>query len=82
MLKADGFDDAVIGIAHRACSSPIIAYDLNKCVEILMERDGMTAESALEFLHYNTVGAWMGKETPIFIEKMSLDMIEETSSDV
>ena len=35
MLKADGFDAAIIGIAQRAGHSDLIAYDESKCIEIL-----------------------------------------------
>jgi hypothetical protein len=66
-LKADGFDDAIIGIATRCAQKDLIAYDVPKCLTILMERDGMTEEEAQEFFDFNVVGAWVGDNTPIFI---------------
>jgi hypothetical protein len=66
-LKADGFDEAIIGIASRCGSNDLIAYDTSKCLTILMERDGMEYEEALEFFEFNVIGAYMGKNTPIFI---------------
>jgi len=66
-LKADGFDDAIIGIGSRCAQKDIIAYDVRKCLTILMERDGMTEEEAQEFFDFNVVGAWVGDDTPIFI---------------
>jgi hypothetical protein len=66
-LKADGFDDAIIGIASRCGMNDLIAYDVSKCLTILMERDGMEYEEALEFFEFNVIGAYMGENTPIFI---------------
>lgn len=66
-LKADGFDEAIIGVASRCGSNDLIAYDSSKCLTILMERDGMDYEEALEFFEYNVIGAYMGENTPIFI---------------
>jgi hypothetical protein len=66
-LLADGFEAALIGVAER-CSQPTLAvYDAQKCVEILMTRDGMDATEALEFFTFNTLGAWVGPMTPLFL---------------
>jgi len=67
MLKADGFDKAVIGIGRRCSQEDILVYDTEKCLEILME-DGMTYDEAREFFEFNTVGSWVGPLTPIFVE--------------
>ena len=48
-------------------------YDYGKCVQILMQRDGMTEEDAEEFMDFNVTGAWVGKGTPVFLRPMSLD---------
>ena len=66
-LTADGFDEAIIGISERFGRSPIVAYDRDKCIDILVERDGMDYEEAEEFFNFNTIGSWMGEETPEFI---------------
>jgi len=68
-LKADGFDDAILGIASRCGQNDLIAYDVNKIISILMERDGMDYEEAQEFFEFNIVGAYMGENTPVFITK-------------
>jgi hypothetical protein len=69
MLRADGFDEAIIGIGNRCGQSDILAYDVNKCVKILMDQ-GMTEEEAIDYFEFNVVGAWMGEETPIFIREI------------
>jgi hypothetical protein len=62
---ADGFDEAVIGIDEK---EDRLIYSVQKCVEILMERDGMTYEVAREFLDFNTIDAYVGEHTPIWCE--------------
>ena len=69
---ADGFEDAFMGIGSQFMSYFAI-YDYGKCVQILMERDGMTEEDAEEFMDFNVTGAWVGKGTPAFLRPMSLD---------
>ena len=66
-LVCDGFDDAIIGVAERINLGPVVAYSVDKIINIMMERDGMTYEEALEFYDYNIVGSWMGEYTPVFI---------------
>jgi hypothetical protein len=66
-LVCDGFDEAIIGMAERINLGPVVAYNVEQMIAIMMERDGMTYEEALEFFNYNILGAWMGEFTPIFI---------------
>jgi hypothetical protein len=68
-LVCDGFDEAIIGMAERINLGPVVAYDVEKILQIMVERDGMTYEEAQEFFDYNIIGAWMGEFTPIFITK-------------
>lgn len=82
-LLLDGFDEAIIGMAERINLGPIIAYDVEKIIEILasdMEvqeddlENGQSIEDlkismAHEYFYFNIQGAWMGDNTPIFISK-------------
>ena len=65
LLFADGFDDAIIGIAERIGMEPVVAYDIHKIIEILA-RD-MPKEDAVEYFEFNILGAYMGERTPVFI---------------
>jgi hypothetical protein len=65
-LVADGFDEAIIGIG-RQFNKNLVIYDEDKCIQILMERDGMTDEEAIEFFEFNVVGAYVGEYTPIYV---------------
>jgi len=67
LLIADGFDDAIIGVCIRKGSEECVAYDYDKCVEILQVRDKMTLEEAEEYMEYNVIDAYVGKHTPCFI---------------
>lgn len=75
-LLADGFEDALIGVGRR-CGQPTLAvYDVGKCVEILVDRDGMTHEEAIEFFEFNVVGAWVGEGTPMFLYRLEANYDE------
>jgi len=83
-LFLDGFDDAIIGIAERINLGPVVAYDVNKIIEILANNmevedddlvdgqsiDDVKVSMAYEYFYFNIQGAWMGDFTPIFISKL------------
>lgn len=66
-LLADGFEDALVGFGYQF-NYPIAVYNRDKCIEILMDRDGMSDIDAIEFFDFNVAGAWAGKSTPVFLE--------------
>ena len=66
----DGFDEAIVGVGTQQHNGPFVIYDRSKCIQILMDRDGMTREEADEFFSVNTEGCWAGNRTPIIIERI------------
>lgn len=68
VLIADGFDKAIMGIVERSGMNPVVLYNKNKCIDIMIKRDGMTESEAIEFYYYNIVGSYMGEHTPCFAE--------------
>jgi len=68
-LLADGFNDAIIGMCMQFGQEPVVAYDYEKCLEILQERDGMDYEESNEYMEFNVVGSYMGINSPVFIIK-------------
>jgi len=66
-LFADGFDDAILGPLRRCGQPTLVAYSYAKAVEVLMSRDGMEYEEAVEWMECNVVGAWMGEHTPAWL---------------
>lgn len=61
ILKADGFDNAIIGFCEN---SKRLIYSAKKCVEILELE--MNEEEAEEYFWFNLQGAYMGEKTPIW----------------
>ena len=66
LLLATGLEDALIGYVERYGSPPVAIYDRDRCIAILIERDGMTYEGALDCFEFNTIGAWVGGGTPAY----------------
>ena len=71
LLEPPVFDEAVIGICERAGGLRVVAYDRSRVVDILA-RD-MEREDAEEWFEFNTIGAWMGEGTPVFIDTRPLE---------
>ena len=72
-LLADGFDDAIIGVSdvfRNGQYNMVAAYDKNKILEILVERDGMDDFEAEEHFAHNITNNYVGENTPIFIDFM------------
>jgi hypothetical protein len=61
ILKADGFDEAIIGIETNEMR---LIYSVSKCIQILC-RD-MDEEEAVEFFDFNVRGSYVGDKTPIW----------------
>jgi hypothetical protein len=68
---ADGFEAALIGIGTQF-THDVAIYDYARCVDILVERDGMTPDEAVEFIEFNVTGAWIGPHTPVFLRHHEL----------
>lgn len=64
LLKADGFDDAVIGASEDFNQPVRLIYSVSKCLKIL-EGD-MSELEALEHFNYNVSGAYVGERTPVW----------------
>jgi len=74
MLKADGFDRAIIGFCTE---KEAFVYDKFKMIEILIEDEEMSEEDAMEHLEYNVWCAYVGEHTPIYVDVMTLEEWEE-----
>jgi hypothetical protein len=61
ILKADGFDEAIIGIDTNEMR---LIYSVSKCIQVLC-RD-MNEEEAVEFFDFNVRGSYVGDKTPIW----------------
>ena len=67
-LTADGLDDAFLGFtAYSPGRQPLAVYSIERCIQCFVDQ-GMDRDEAEEFFSFNTVGAWMGDGTPLFID--------------
>lgn len=62
-LKADGFDDAILGVDE---SSMRLIYSVSSCIEIL--KKDMAPGDATEYFDFNVRGAYVGEKTPIWCD--------------
>ncbi|MEB3198845.1 MAG: hypothetical protein VKP62_16760 [Candidatus Sericytochromatia bacterium] len=73
ILQMDGFSLAFIGI-EETCGQPARAvYSYERMVELLVERDGLTYEDAVEYVEYNCVGAYVGPRTPAIVRNVLIN---------
>ena len=49
LLKADGFDDAIIGMC-QVHGEHVYAYDYEKCIEVLQRDQGFTYLDSVEYM--------------------------------
>ena len=66
-IQADGFDDAIIGVEQN---SKKIIYDIDIMITILMVDEDMSSEDAVEHLEFNVINAYVGEQTPIYINRI------------
>ena len=69
LLTLDGFDEAIIGVVERI-DLLVVCYDKQKILKIL-SRD-MSEMQALEYYEFNILGAYMGENTPVYLDVMEL----------
>jgi len=63
-LKVDGFDDAVIGTDYRNLR---LVYSIERMIQILITRDGMDMDEAIEYFDHNIGCAFVGDMTPLYV---------------
>jgi hypothetical protein len=66
-LLADGLEAAFVGYTVNHHHAHVAVYDVEKCIKVLMDRDGMDREGAEEFLEFNTLGAYVGENGPLYV---------------
>ena len=66
ILLADGLESAFMGIG-RQFHYPIAIYSYKKTLKCLKGM-GMTTEDAEEYFQFNIAGAFVGDQTPVFLQ--------------
>lgn len=65
LLLADGLDEAFLGVAVEE-DTPRAVYSIERAINALT-KEGMTHEEADEYFWFNTAGACVGEQTPIWV---------------
>ena len=73
MSLGDRFDGALLGFGWYFHAGPVLAYDLDKVLNIFME-DGMNEDEAQEWVDRKLL-VWVGDGTPIFVRLQSLEEV-------
>ena len=66
VLLADGLESAFLGIG-RQFTHAVAIYSYKKTIKNLM-RQGMDREEAEEYFSFNIGGAFVGDQTPVFLQ--------------
>jgi len=66
VLDPEYFDAAIIGVVTRI-GLEAVCYSTDRIIDILIEKDGMTEEEAIEHFDYNIAGSYVGEHTPVFL---------------
>ena len=66
-LLANGYNSVIIGIASGFDSGRVV-YSVKKMVEVCMRELSVDIDEPMEWLEYNTFGAFVGKYTPIYVD--------------
>jgi hypothetical protein len=69
-LTLPGFETALLGKAERCGLGPVYVYSAAAVINILMQRDSMDLDEALEYYEFNILGAYHGEGTPLFMDDM------------
>lgn len=69
-LDGDGMDDALLGLMVGFGATCAALYSMRRVLEAFVAQ-GMTWEEAQEYFGYNTIGAYVGDHTPVYLHDLS-----------
>ena len=67
MQTADGLDRAIMGTVVSFGRKETVLYSVSQILDILMERDNMSSDEALEFFEHNILGSYNGEGMPAYL---------------
>lgn len=79
--EIEDFDEAIIGIGGQHGSKSVVIYSKEACINILAKIFSQEDDcedpylDAIEYFDYNIGGAYVGENTPIFLEEINCDCI-------
>ena len=65
-LLADGLEEAFLGLRYHF-NTPLAIHSKSKTLEARMA-EGMDEEQAQEYFSYNIAAAYVGEQTPVFLD--------------
>jgi hypothetical protein len=68
ILKADGYDDCILGYDYSWDGVIRLIYSVDAIIKKLINEDEMTEEDAIEHFEYNMRGGYVGEQTPIWCQ--------------
>jgi hypothetical protein len=69
LIIFDGLDEAFLGVGF-IFTRPVVCYSKDRIISILMDRDCMTYDEAIEFFDFNIAGTYAGEHTPLILESV------------
>jgi len=61
----ESYDPCIVGVGRRF-NDTVLIYSIKAILDMHM-REGLEYDEASEYFEYNTIGAWLGEGTPIFL---------------
>ncbi len=80
IVVADGLPHAFIGLSQTE-EGTVAVYSTERIMAHLMEQDMMDFDTAEEYMHFNILGANVGKRTPIFVDIVPQEFWNNESTD-
>lgn len=84
MLKFDGFDGAVIGVANVWQGSrryDTLVYSGQRIIDTLVRESGLSIDEAHEHFSFNIDCAYVGEQTPIVVWEQTMTDVEVNADD-
>lgn len=64
------FDEAIIGVGEFFSSEMRVTYSYEKVLDVLMTKQEMTYDEAVEWYYYNILGSYLDENMPIFVHEL------------
>ena len=76
----DGLDEAIIGVAYKAGADPVVVYDRDKIIDVLIDVNDWDRTDAEEYYSFNIHQFYIGESTPLILDRSPVDMEDGTLS--
>ena len=77
MIQISGFEEAVIGEASSHSRESVLAYSVEKMIEILIREQKMSEDESMEYLEDNILNQYHGNGMPVFITETDPDILAD-----